>query len=71
MANYSTASDNAQDALENAAGGIVKYEIRTNGRTVERVNPSNALETAAKLEGLQLRRSGRPIFSLAKFKSPQ
>ena len=71
MADYSTASTNAQDALEDAAEGLIEeYEIRTNGRRVKRGRVQDQVQAAAMLEGLAARRS-RGIFSLAKFKNPQ
>lgn len=71
MADYSTASENAQDALEDAAEGLIEeYEIRTNGRRVKRGRVQDQVQAAAMLEGLAARRS-RGIFTLGKFKNPQ
>ena len=72
MADYSTASDNAGDALETAAEGLVEeYEIRTNGRRVKRGRVIDQVQAAAMLEGLAARRSRNALFNVAKFKSPQ
>jgi len=72
MADYSTASDNANDALENAADGLIEeYEIRANGRRVKRGRVEDQVKSAALLEGLAARRGGVAICRLAKFKKPR
>lgn len=71
MADYSTASTNAQDALTDAADGLVEeYEIRPNYRRVKRGRIPDQVQAAVLLEGLAARRvSG--IFRLAKPKDPR
>ena len=69
MADYSTASSNAGDALETAADGLIEeYEIRTNGRRVKRGRVIDQVQAAAMLEGLAARRSGSKLFTLARHK---
>jgi hypothetical protein len=72
MADYSTASQNAADALVDSADGLVEeYEIRTNGRRVKRGRLQDQIQAAALLEGLAARRAGRAICNLAKPKNAQ
>lgn len=72
MADYSTASSNATDALDNAADGMVEeYEIRTTGRRVKRGKLLEQVQAAAMLEGLAARRSGSKLFTLARHKDAQ
>lgn len=72
MADYSTASTNATDALNDAADGLVEeYEIRTNGRRVKRGRIPDQIQATALLEGLAARRAGGGIFRLAKPKNPR
>jgi hypothetical protein len=69
MADYSTASSNAGDALDSAAEGFVEeYEIRSNGRRVKRGRLIEQIQAAALLEGLAARRSGSKLFTLARHK---
>lgn len=70
MADYSTASDNAADALGND-GFVEEYEISANGRRVKRGSLKNQLETATLLEGLAARRAAGGLFKLAKPRSPR
>ena len=71
MADYSTAAQNASDALTDVAEGLVEeYEIRTNGRRVKRGRVQDQIQAAALLEGLAARRSGG-LFTLAKMKNPR
>lgn len=71
MTDYSTASSNAQDALENAADGLIEeYEIRSNGRRVKRGRAADQVKAALLLEGMAARRAGG-IFHLAKPKNPR
>jgi hypothetical protein len=71
MADYSTASSNAEDALESSAEGLIEeYEIGTNRRRVKRGRVPDQVDAAAKLEGLAARRS-RGIFTLGKFANPK
>jgi hypothetical protein len=71
MADYSNAASNAEDALTDAADGLVEeYEIRTNGRRVKRGRVPDQVKSAALLEGLAARRAGG-IFSVARMKNPR
>lgn len=71
MADYSTASTNASDALADSSEGLVEeYEIRTNGRRVKRGRLIDQVQAAAMLEGLAARRAGS-LFTVAKMKNPQ
>ena len=71
MSDYSTASSNADDALDNAADGFVEeYEISSRGRRVKRGRLPDQVKTAALLEGLAARRSGG-LFRLAKPRNPR
>lgn len=69
MSDYSTASSNANDALDDAADGFVEeYEISARGRRVKRGRVKDQVQTAILLEGLAARRSGG-LFRLAKPRS--
>jgi hypothetical protein len=71
MADFSTAASNAEDALIDAAEGLVEeYEIRTNGRRVKRGRVQDQVQAAVLLEGLAARRAGG-LFRLAKPKNPR
>ena len=71
MADYSTAAQNASDAITDASEGLVEeYEIRTNGRRVKRGRVQDQVQSAVLLEGLAARRSGG-LFTLAKMKNPR
>jgi hypothetical protein len=71
MADFSTAAGNAEDALIDAAEGLVEeYEIRTNGRRVRRGRVQDQVQAAVLLEGLAARRAGG-LFRLAKPKNPR
>lgn len=71
MADYSSASSNAEDALANAAEGLVEeYEIGPNRRRVKRGKLQDQVQAAALLEGLAARRAGGGIFKLAKPRNP-
>lgn len=70
MADYSTAADNAADALENAADGLVEeYTIGANHRSVKRGKAKDQIEAALLLEALAARRNAG-IFRLAKPRNP-
>lgn len=72
MADYSTASDNAQDALSEAADGLVEeYEVTKRGHRVKRGRVADQIQGAAMLEGLAARRAAGGIFKLAKRKNPR
>lgn len=72
MADYSTASSNAQDALSNAAEGFVEeYEITNRGRRVKRGKVADQVQAALLLEGIAARRSAGSVFRLAKRKNPR
>lgn len=72
MADYSTASQNAQDALDNSTeGGLVEeYEVGPNSSRVKRGSPADQVKAAAMLEGLAARRSGG-LVRLTKFRQPR
>lgn len=71
MSDYSTASSNANDAINNASEGLVEeYEVRTNGRRVKRGPLKDQIDAATRLEGLANRRSGG-MFRVGKFKDPR
>lgn len=71
MADYSTASSNAQDALANSAEGFVEeYEITNRGRSVKHGKVTDQVQAALLLEGIAARRSSGSIFRLAKRKNP-
>lgn len=71
MTDYSTASSNAADALDDASEGLIEeYEIRTNGRRVKRGKAKDQIEAAILLEALAERRSSG-LFRLAKPRSPR
>ena len=68
MADFSTAAQNALDALENSSEGMVEeYEIRPNGRRVKYGRTKDLVEAIAMLQGL----NRTSIFRLAKFKEPR
>ena len=69
MADYSTASGNAETALNSAADGFVEeYEISQTGRRVKRGKLTEQVAAAALLEGLASRRSGGGISRVGKFR---
>lgn len=71
MADYSTASSNANDAINSSSEGLVEeYEIRSNGRRVKRGALKDQIDAVARLEGLANRRSGG-MFRVGKFKDPR
>lgn len=71
MADYSDASEAAQDALANAAEGFVEeYEITNRGRRVKRGRVADQVQAALLLEGIAARRSGG-LFRLAKRRNPR
>lgn len=72
MADYSTASSNAEAALNNAADGFVEeYEITNRGRRVKRGKVVDQVQAALLLEGIAARRSAGSVFRLAKRKNPR
>lgn len=70
MADYSTASGNAEDAIEDAtSGGMVEeYEIGPGKRRVKRGRAIDQLKAALFLEGLAARRAAGGLFRIAKIK---
>ena len=71
MADYSEASENANDALTSAAEGLIEeYEIRSNGRRVKRGRVEDQVKSAAILEGLAARRGGVAIEELQRVDHP-
>lgn len=72
MADYSTASENAADSLNNAtdAGFVEEYEKSPNKLRVRRGTLIDQVKSALMLEGLSLRRS-TGLFRGAKFKEPR
>lgn len=71
MADYSTASSNAQDSLANAADGGMVEEYQVGNRRVRRGRQTEQIKGAALLEGLAARRSAGGLFRLAKFTEPK
>lgn len=71
MADYSTAASNAEDALADAAEGLVEeYEIGPNRRRVKRGKPQDQVQAALLLEAFAARRAAGGIFRLAKPRNP-
>lgn len=72
MADYSTASQAAIDALNSAAdGGLVEeYEVGANSSRVKRGRPVDQVKAALLLEGMANRRANG-MTRLAKFRTPR
>lgn len=72
MADYSTASNSANSALNTSTDGgfVEEYEVAENRRRVKRGSLQGQIDAAAKLEGLAARRSGG-LFRLAKLRRPR
>lgn len=72
MADYSTASANANSALNNVTDGgfVEEYENGPNSVRVKRGRLLDQVEAAARLDALAARRSSG-TFRLAKFRGPR
>jgi len=72
MADYADASSNADDALVDAAEGLIEeYEISPRGRRVKKGRLLDQVKAATILEGLAARRGGSRLFKLGKPRSPR
>lgn len=72
MADYSTASSNANSAINSSSEGFVEeYEISQTGRKVKRGRLKDQIGAALLLEGIAARRSSGGAFRLAKLQEPK
>ena len=71
MADYSTSSSNANDALNNATDAGMVEEYQVGNRRVKRGKLIDQVKSAALLEGLAARRSNGGAFRVAKFTEPK